>query len=105
MKEHTVTYTTQECSHKNLKKIGMNLYYCADCGKIFNLIFTMQFSLDQALDYFGNNTIALKENKKKIMAAFKKREKLEAKWEREAIEEYKKKLENQKKNDTKKVSN
>ena len=90
MKEHTVTYTTQECPHKKLKKIGMNLYYCQDCGRVLNLIFTMQFTLEEALKYFGENAVSLKEHKKEIIKAQRKREKLEAEWERKAVEEYKK---------------
>lgn len=100
MKEHTVTYNTKECPHASLKKIGMNLYYCHDCGRILNLVFTMQFNLDEALEYFGENAIALKENKKGIFRAQKRRAKLEAEWERKAVEDYKKQLNN----DTKKVS-
>jgi len=101
MKEHTVTYTTKECLHKHLNKIGMNLYYCQDCGRVLNLVFTMQFTLEEALKYFGENAIALKENKKGIVRAQKKRAKLEAEWERKAVEDYKKQLQN----DVKKVSN
>ena len=92
--EKTITYESRDCEHKNLVKIAPLWYACVGeegCGKIFMVPFTLQYTLELALEHLGKVAGGINGLKDKIMAMRKLQEDKEKEEERKAIEEYKKK--------------
>jgi len=83
-------YTTPECKHVKLIKLAPMWYACSGCGKIFNFILSLQFTLEEALKYHEGIVRGIVQNKKKIERAEKQQEKKDIKAEKEVREMLKK---------------
>lgn len=89
-KERTVTYKSKNCEHIHLEKIAPLWYWCTDCGKIFMIPFSIQYSLEQAVESLGNIMLTIKEKAGRIIGAEKEEVERENKTERAAIKKFKK---------------
>ena len=84
-KEKTVVYESKGCEHINLKKIAPLWYLCSDCGLIFMVPFTLQFSREMAIEHLGRVIVGINDNKELIRNAEKAVKEQEKKEEQEAI--------------------
>lgn len=100
-KQDVYSYVTKECTHIKLSKIAPMWYVCDRCGRIFNYILSLQFNLQEALEYQEKIIKGIEQNKKKIQKAEKAEEKRDKKAEKDAREKIRKQnkefLEKQKK--------
>jgi len=93
-KEKTITYTSRDCEHINLKKIAPLWYLCKDCGTIFMIPISMKYTKAMAVEHLGNVLIGIKDNQKIIRKAEKQVKKKEAAEEKKAVEDYKNSIKN-----------
>lgn len=87
-KEKEIVYQSKDCEHKHLEKIAPLWYWCTDCGKIFMIPFTMQYSKEMAIEYLGGVMLTIKDKIDKIVGAEKKNEKRESDIEKKEIEKF-----------------
>lgn len=89
-KEKEIVYESKTCEHKHLEKIAPLWYWCTDCGKIFMIPFTMQYSLEMALEHLGDVILSIKDRTGNIIKSQEKEIKREKKEEKKAVENFKK---------------
>lgn len=90
MSETEITYKTKECTHSKMTKIAPMWYFCDRCGKIFNFILSLQFSMEEALSHQGKIVDGITKQQKKIINAQLSEKKRDEKAERQAIDNFKK---------------
>jgi hypothetical protein len=91
VKDKTIVYESKDCGHDHLEKLAPLWYFCTDCGKIFMIPFTMQYSREQALEHLGGIVLSIRDKGSDIAKAQEKEIKREEELEKQAVKDFKEK--------------